>query len=310
VVQADPRVTVGLAVYNGERFLAEALTSLVEQDYDDLEIVVADNASTDGTIEICEDFAARDPRVRLVRSAENRGISWNHNRLVNEARGEYFKWAACDDRYKPTFVSACVDVLDRHPDVMICYTNTVDIDADGRQIKAWPATNRASTEDPIDRFSDVVLNERECFLFYGLMRTEVLRSVPLLGHYSGSDHPFLAELALRGRFVEIPEPLFEHREHEGRSVTAYPNERDRLVLFRPNQTGKLSFPRWNQARGYVEVVARAPVPYRDKMRTLPALGVWARRSWRPLVLGVPAAARYAVRHRHERPAAARASLPN
>ena len=105
-------MTVGLAVYNGENFLADALRSLVEQDYRDMEILIGDNASTDGTLAICDRFAERDARIRIVRSDENRGLSWNHNRLLPEARGEYFKWAAHDDRYQPSFVSRCVRVLD------------------------------------------------------------------------------------------------------------------------------------------------------------------------------------------------------
>ena len=167
-------------------------------------------------------------------------------------------------------------------------------------LKTWPTTNRASSDDPVERFRDVVLNERECFPFYGLMRSDVLRSTVLNGNYSGSDHPLLAELALRGRFFEVPEPLFEHGEHAGRSVTAYPNERDRLVLFRPDQAGKMSFPRWNMARGFVQVVLRSPLSFRDKLRTIPTLASWARVWWRPLVFAVPGAARHVLRQRRRR----------
>ena len=252
---------------------------------------------------------ARDPRVRIVRSAENGGIAWNHNRLVAEARGEYFKWAACDDRYQPTYVSACVDVLDRHPDVMLCYTNTVDIDAESRQLRAWPATNRASGDDPIERFSDVVLNEVECFLFYGLMRTDVLRSMPLLGHYSGSDFPFLPTSpcgVASSRFMSHCSSIVNTW-----AVRSTPTRMSATGSFCivPARPRKMSFPRWNMARDFVEVVARSPVPFRDKVRTIPALSRWARRFWRQLVFGVPAAARYAVRHRRSQPASVPASLP-
>ena len=92
-----------------------------------------------------------------------------------EARGEYFKWAAHDDRYRPTFISACVAVLDREPDVVLCSTNTVDIDADGQLMKSWPTNDRASDDDPAVRFRDVMQNERQCFPIYGVMRTDALR---------------------------------------------------------------------------------------------------------------------------------------
>ena len=294
---AGPRVTVGLAVYNGENFLAEALRSLVDQDYSDMEILVADNASTDGTLAICERFAAQDPRVRILRAEENRGLSWNHNRLLPEARGEYFKWAAHDDRYKPSYISSCVAVLDEQPDVVLCYTNSVDIDAAGTFVTAWPTTDRASSSDPLVRYRDVLMNERQCFPFYGLTRTEVLRSTVLVGTYSGSDQPLLADLALRGRFVEIREPLFEHREHAGRSITAFPNTRDRLVLYDPGAAGKVTFPKWRMAWEYVRIIARSHVPSTTKLRAALALGPWAKMWWRPLVLGIPGGLRYAVRQR-------------
>jgi glycosyltransferase involved in cell wall biosynthesis len=294
---ADPRVTVGLAVYNGENFLAEALRSLVDQDYPDMEILVADNASTDGTRAICERFAAEDSRVRILRSEVNRGLGWNHNRLLPEARGEYFKWAAHDDRYVSSFISSCVAVLDEQPDVVLCYTNTVDIDADGAFMKAWPATDRASSADPLVRFRDVMMNERQCFPVYGLMRTDVLRGTVLMGSYAGSDQPLLAELALHGRFVEIPKPLLEHREHAARSITAYPNTRDRVVLYHPGAAGKVTFPRWQMAREYVRVIVRSPISRGAKVRAWVALGPWARMWWRQLVLGVPGGLRYAYRQR-------------
>jgi glycosyltransferase involved in cell wall biosynthesis len=300
---AAPRVTIGLAVYNGVNFLVEALRSLVEQDFADMEILIADNASTDGTLAICEEFAARDPRVRIIPSDRNRGLGWNHDRLVPEARGEYFKWAAHDDRYRPSFVSACVAVLDARPDVVLCYTNTVDIDGDGELIKTWPATDRASQDDAVVRFRDVMQNERQCFPVYGLIRTDALRETILMGSYAGSDQPLLAELALRGRFVEVHEPLLEHREHAGRSITAFPNSRDRIVLYHPDAAGKVTFPRWHMAWDYARVIGRSPVGARAKLRAAIGFGPWARMWWRPLVLGVPGGLRYAFRQRRRASAA-------
>ena len=237
-----------------------------------------------------------DPRVRILRAEENRGLSWNHNRLLPEARGEYFKWAAHDDRYEPSYISSCVAVLDEQPDVVLCYTNSVDIDADGTFVKAWPTTDRASSSDPLVRFRDVLMNERQCFPFYGLTRTEVLRSTVLVGTYAGSDQPLLADLALRGRFVEIREPLFEHREHAGRSITVFPNTRDRLVLYDPGAAGKVTFPKLADGLG-VRAHHRADhtSPSTTKLRAALALGPWAKMWWRPLVLGIPGGLRYAVR---------------
>src|SRR5919112_5909956 len=104
---ARPRVTIGLPVYNGERFLEQALDGLLAQTFTDFELIISDNASTDRTPEICQAYAARDSRIRYVRQPENIGAGPNHNILVPMARGEYFKWASHDDLYDPDLVAKC-----------------------------------------------------------------------------------------------------------------------------------------------------------------------------------------------------------
>ena len=84
-----PTLSVGLPVYNGERYLAESLDALLAQTYADFELIISDNASTDGTAEICREYAARDPRIRYVRQPVNVGAGPNHNLLVPLARGAY-----------------------------------------------------------------------------------------------------------------------------------------------------------------------------------------------------------------------------
>ena len=107
----EPTLTIGLPVYNGEAFLAESINSVLTQDYTDLELVITDNASTDGTAAICREYAARDPRVRYRRNATNLGIAGNFNAAFAEARGRYFKWHAADDLIGPGHLSLCVAEL-------------------------------------------------------------------------------------------------------------------------------------------------------------------------------------------------------
>src|SRR5947208_2594281 len=99
VGRASPPIGVGLPVYNGEPFLARSITSLLAQQDADFELVIADNASTDGTEEICREFARTDPRVRYLRRDTNVGVIENHNRIVHETTGEFFSFAAADDEY-------------------------------------------------------------------------------------------------------------------------------------------------------------------------------------------------------------------
>jgi glycosyltransferase involved in cell wall biosynthesis len=272
-----PRVTVGLPTYNGERYLAEAIRSMLDQDFGDFELLVADNASTDGTRAIIERFAAADARVRHLPSEVNRGAAWNFNRVVGVARGEYFKWMADDDTYEPGFLRACVDVLDDARDVVLCYTQAVEIDADGEVIERRGPTNVADKDDVAQRFRAILLDEIYCYAVFGVIRTGVLRSTGLIGPFTQSDRVLLAELALHGRFVERPEAFFCHREHPGRSMYAFADDRDRLTWFDTSRDGKRTLPRWRVGAEYAKALQRAGhwLSAEDQVRSAVHLLPWS-----------------------------------
>jgi glycosyltransferase involved in cell wall biosynthesis len=252
-----PKVTVGLPVYNGERFLAAAVTSLLEQSLEDIEVVLADNASTDGTAAICREFAAADQRVRVLSSARNLGAAWNFNRCLDAARGEYFKWAAHDDLYDPEYLAACIAVLDSEPDVVLCYTQAVEIDDDGNELFRRGPVNVADLPASAARYRAVVFDEVFCYAIFGVVRTAVLRSTRAIEPYSASDRALLAELALHGRLVELEAPYFLHREHLGRSMYAYVDDRARMAWFDPRLDGRRTMPQWRLGRGYAGGLWRA-----------------------------------------------------
>lgn len=101
-----PKVSIGMPVYNGEKFIHEALDSLIAQTFTDFELVISDNASTDETQTICETYALRDPRIRYVRQTENKGALANFQFVLNEALGEYFMWAAADDLWDEHWIES------------------------------------------------------------------------------------------------------------------------------------------------------------------------------------------------------------
>src|SRR5436190_10934974 len=106
-----PRVSVGIPVYNGERFLKGAIDSLLSQRFTDFEILISDNASTDGTQAICEEYVANDQRVSYFRQRTNIGAPGNWNYVAKLARGTYFKWASANDECDPRMLDQCVAVL-------------------------------------------------------------------------------------------------------------------------------------------------------------------------------------------------------
>lgn len=269
-----PRVTVGLPVYNGEAYLAAAIDSILEQDYQDLELLIADNGSTDGSLRIAEAAAARDPRVRVHASPENRGAAWNYNRLVSLAQGEYFKWAAHDDVLRPAFLSRCVEVLDSRQDVVLVYTRAVDIDERDEVVHEYDLPAYATSGSPSVRARTVLLRPSPCFESFGLMRTAQLRTTGCIGAYTSSDRTLFLELSMLGLFFEVPEVLFLHRQHPERSVARYSDDRARNVWFDPSWKGRPSAPRWRLLREYVAAVRRSPLPVAQQLRVAGVLPAW------------------------------------
>lgn len=271
-------MSVGLPVYNGERYLAEAIDSILCQDYEDLELIICDNGSTDATRLIARDAARRDARVSFHRSETNRGAAWNYNRAAALACGRYFKWAAHDDVLMPGFLSACVAVLEARPHVVLAYTRAVDVDGVGHVVHEHDLPPYATAPTPSARARQVLLDPSPCMESFGLIRADSLRATRLIGPYTSSDRTLFLELALLGEFYEVPEVLFLHRQHPNRSVNRYPDPRHRNVWFDPAWSGRYSSPRWRLLKEYAVAVSRSPLTPTERLRTAGLLPRWMARN--------------------------------
>ncbi len=278
-VRLAPRVTVGLPVYNGERYLAAAIESLLSQTFADFELVISDNGSTDTTADICQRYSQCDPRIRYFRKSRNEGAARNYNFTVEQARGDYFKWAAHDDLCAPQLLERCVAILDAHPEVVLVYPQTMTIDAAGERIALHPDLLDLRASQPHARyraFHYLYRRPHTCNPVFGVIRTPVLRETAKIGNYVSSDMVLLGELALRGQICEIPEPLFFRRDHPATSVRAYPRLQSRAAWFDPSKEGKFEALRWRWFREYVAAITRAPMSTGERLRCYAELRIWLR----------------------------------
>jgi glycosyltransferase involved in cell wall biosynthesis len=238
----EPVVSVGLPVYNGKKFLRAAVESILGQQFGDFELIISDNASDDGTSAICEEYARADTRVRYSRLAANIGAIPNFQRVFRESRGKYFKWAAYDDICLPGFLERCVSVLERAPEsAVLAYPRAERIDEAGRS--AGPDNESLSRSDrrPHRRAAHVLMNVNLGWAQFGLIRHTALQRTSLHGSYIGSDYVLLAELAMLGEFLEIPEVLFQTRVHPGMSNRAHRDDRRWMVWLDPRNAQRRSF---------------------------------------------------------------------
>jgi glycosyltransferase involved in cell wall biosynthesis len=277
-VSKVPRVSIGVPVYNGEHFLSKTLDSLLAQTFADFEIIICDNCSNDATKQICLSYVAAETRVQYHRNSENIGAPRNFNRVATFSRGEYFKWSGADDLCAPTMIERCVEVLDRRPDAVLCYPKTRLIDENGVAVQDYEDRLNLQLEAPNWRFASLLSNIRMCNAVFGLIRSTALRGTRLFGIYSNSDLAFLAELALHGSFVELPEPLFFRRSYE-LSAIKYRSPYDRMTMFEPNCVGELSFPNWRLFIGFLSAIHRAPISWAESLRCYVQMHIWFRR-WR------------------------------
>jgi len=132
--QKKPSLTIGIPVYNGEKFIGAALESLLAQTFEDFEVVISDNASTDNTAQICKAYAEKDKRIIFHQHVQNLGAIKNFNLLVSLANGKYFKWAACDDICAPTFLETCIAALEQDPSVVLAHPKVKVIDSQGNHL--------------------------------------------------------------------------------------------------------------------------------------------------------------------------------
>ena len=132
-----PTVSIGLPVFNGERYLDATIRSILDQSFTDLELIVCDNASTDATGDICARHAARDPRLLYHRQPRNLGAGPNYDDCFHRSRGRYFKWAAHDDLLAPDYLASAVAALEAAPDAVLCTTGITEIGPEGEELRRY-----------------------------------------------------------------------------------------------------------------------------------------------------------------------------
>lgn len=272
----NPKISIGLAVFNGEKYLRKAIDSILAQTFTDFELIISDNASTDRTEEICKDYVAKDSRIRYYRNATNIGGANNENRTFLLSKGQYFRLAAHDDVLAPKLIEKCVEVLDADSTVVLCYSTTIKIDEHGRHIGVLNR-DMASSIKPHKRFQDLANWNHECETSYGLIRADILRKTDLQLNYSDSDRTLLCELSLYGRFHKVSEPLFYKRYHPEMSTNIYSDTIDRMAWFNPSDDEKIHDYLQHDLvrfRHYLRITSHAPLAFNERIHCYLHIANW------------------------------------
>jgi len=264
----EPLVSIGIPVFNGERYLEEAIRANLGQSYSNLEVIVSDNGSTDRTEAIGRDFAAADPRLRFYRNDRNIGAAANYNRLFQLASGEFFRWSNADDLPHTELVAQTLPLLQSTPDAVIAYGRTCFIDEHGQSLGEF--------DDNLDLRNDRVSDRYKAFhdrvtytnIIYGVMRARAMRKTPLMGTggFPHADIHFMATMALQGKFIEVPRVLFYRRMHE-KALSSNPTGQEAQTFWTASDA-RFVLPNWRFELAGMSAILKASMPAAEKASLL------------------------------------------
>ena len=261
---AIPRVTIGMPVYNGALTIAQSIDSLLAQCFDDFELVISDNASTDDSVRIIESYCLRDARVRLIRQSCNVGANGNFSAVVDAARGEYFKWSTCSDLCSPDFLAHCVTLLDTHPDVVLAAPATRLFEANPDDAIPYAGDIEVMGDSPAERFQRLIETIKLNNAMNGLIRSAALRvRHPVIDHYMQADIVMMSCLALQGKLALVPEAVLLRRM-DPRTATILMTKEDDIRHHYPAPDLRSLLPAWRLFLGWQKAVHQTPVAAADK----------------------------------------------
>lgn len=259
-----PLVTLGMPVYNEARYINETLENLLKQTYPNLEVIIADNGSTDGTSEICATFAAAHSHIRHIRHPHNIGQHTNFNYLPNGASGTYFCWASGHDLLDPDFVEKSVQVLENDPHVVLAYPRTINMTKEGERTGEKMRQFDIRQMSPEQRFREVMWRV-DCNYVYGMFRLAPMLESSLFQVLPACDRVFLAEMAIKGTFA--PVDTFKYYRMSREYVQTEVEKRHRIMgylhptkTFTDAELAKNAFYKPTE-RGFQRVVQDAGFPF-------------------------------------------------
>lgn len=265
-----PRLALGLPVFNGSNYLADALDSILSQTFTDFELIISDNASTDRTADICKAYSARDNRIRYFRQDRNIGGPANYDAVFHAAKSPLFRWCAHDDLIGERYLETCVAALDANPDAVGA------IPAEIRDIDASGATTAVDTNDmdpkgagTAERFDYYVsqgYHKPSFSPLFSVYRRSALEKSQLYGNFRASDRVLTCEMLLHGRIVSTEGSYLSIRRHAQQFTSNYHQGDDYWAAWLDPKSAKKDFYLRDipYSYGLAKAVMRAPLSLGDR----------------------------------------------
>jgi glycosyltransferase involved in cell wall biosynthesis len=271
-----PLVSIGLPVYNGENFVAEAIQSVLNQTFANWELIICDNWSTDRTLAICQQFAETDSRIRIYQNPRNMGVCFNYQEVLRRSRGEYFKWMAHDDLFAPQFIESCIQELQTNCALVLVFPKMCFVDAGGQMLRKQACELSVAELAPEARAEQLMkLASRGMdfiWLAYGLFRRNILEQSGGMGLYAGADQVLLFKVVLRGAIKQTNEVMFFRREHpKAETCRGGSTVRERAKAAYADDNRRFVFPWCRILKEHLMCILKSPISLWGRARCTAAV---------------------------------------
>ena len=214
-----PKITIGLPNYNGEKYLDEAIQSVLNQTFQDFELLIADDASNDSSLQIIEKYKEKDNRIRVIQNDRNRHVPFTRNRLLKETSGEYIAWIDSDDVWRSDKLEKQLEYMEDHPDVGVCFSKIVLIDSESKvagerfsEIQSLFNSVRNKTQEEWIRFffyqGNCLCNSSSLIRVKAL---ELAGAYYRLAFLPGQDYELWSRMALHSQIFVFDDPMVRYR---------------------------------------------------------------------------------------------------
>lgn len=255
-----PLVSIGLPVYNGQNYLRKSIESVLCQTFQDFELIISDNASTDTTKNICMEYLQYDSRVKYFRNQENIGYAGNYNKVLSLSNGIYFKWIAHDDIINKLFLEKCIAVFSKFHNIIAVFPGLSYIDENNNIIESCNKTFDIMQDDTVKRLRELVNHEiggtDVYWAIYGLINRNMLNKSSLHGTYIAADRVLLMELVLLGKIKYISDNMLYIRKHSGTTNLRKALPREKYSWCNSKYVPKYVLPNWNLYHKYYNTALR------------------------------------------------------
>ncbi|NJN95353.1 MAG: glycosyltransferase family 2 protein [Anaerolineales bacterium] len=261
-----PLISMGMPIYNEAKWLGQALDSLLTQTFEDFELIISDNASTDESRKIVQDYAAKDARIKLYHQAEDIGAIENFEFVLAQARGDYFMWVGGHDLWSSNLLDVLLKEMQANPHVVLCFPQTVLIDRENRPLTVFNETvDTRSEQSAAGRIWAMHRQLKRSNAIYGLHRREVLLSTLPWPKIVGGDSVLLVRAAAVGDVLtNSTGQWFRRKNHEHSSLETVQRRVQALKL----SNLEAVFPVFATRVAIMAEFLKAGGSYREKIRLL------------------------------------------